>query len=71
MDTESACLAYLNINEYYYHITHLAVQVRICGVVQQPKFIVQYWSFTIVMDRDGFRVRGALDHLSFWGPTQV
>jgi len=24
-----------------------------------------------VADRDGFRERGALGHLSFWGPTQV
>jgi len=24
-----------------------------------------------LLDRDGFRKRGALGHLSFWGPTQV
>jgi len=26
---------------------------------------------SLIICRDGFRERGALGHLSFWGPTQV
>jgi len=39
------------------------------------EFVLQGWSVCllifVVAPKDGFRERGALSHLSFWGPTQV
>jgi len=48
----------------------LPIQTTKISIIFQ-RALVHFEKGSATHDRDGFRERGALGHLSFWGPTQV